>query len=303
MAYSDTQVYALTAGAATPSGIVTALHTHFDSAPGRWGVVSGASLAAGESTVIERDTGGDSHVTLKSRSTTDLCAAVDPGEATTDGGDASTDPTGSDLISPECRSGTLPTFHVDFLLIEHDLAITVLLLDAARTYIAAAIHAGNIYTPLRPNWADLGASGHGALVGAVTDSFVSGRSSWFYTSEQTNGCRVRAFDTSGAAHWVGPTTEGSPFSTVSRHGSTNEDGTVRPMYPMFLSGVDVNGSLDARLGLMRYVSFPPTGSTLAAQYPLVMFDSGVDDDESWLTIANSYTTSTIAVSWERGVNP
>lgn len=301
MAYSDTVLYKLTAAGTAAADFIAAIHAHFDSAPGAWELVPGATVVAGESTAWRLKADADHYTALRRSSTTQFQAVVDHTVSLSNAGDASTPITIPSGASPECSSNTLPTLNADFFLLEHADAVTILFMDAAKTFFANGIHVGKIATPLRPSWADAGITGHGALMGVVADAFFSGRNNWFYNSNQSDGSRLRGPDTAGAPAWYQPYSALNQFvASTGRPSSTSNDGLKKFMVPVTGTLLDVNGSYDLNAVIFKYLSILPIGGAFGGQYPLTIYSSPVDDDEAWISAWSSYTQTTMGINWEYG---
>lgn len=303
MAYSDTTVYTLDAATAALSDIIAALITHWTAAPGRWQLVSGAAPVAGEALAIVAKTSPTCHIGIRRQGTTQLASVVDPSMGITDVGDSSTAPTAGATASPDCRTGTISGVSTRLFVIEHDDAVTVVLQDSGKATTPFCLHIGRILTPLRESDAALGMDGHGALMGRPSDDFGSGITNWFYISSQTNGSRVRVFDSGGNAQWIAPTWTVSIDSSSAVYAGANADGSILSPRPILVQAIDTNGTNDCVIGLTRWLAAAPVSTGLTNQLPRVLLQSPALADEAWMYLRHTAAVTGLVVSWERGVSP
>ena len=296
MGYSDTKTYTLDAATTALSDVMAALIAHFTTAPGRWELVPGAPPVAGESLAIRAKADSISHIAIRRVGTTQLGAVLDPDSSIDSAGDASTEPTGSANMSPECRSGgSFPSISTRFFVCEYDSAIAVLFQDPGKSLLPSGIMVGKLFNPMEDGDELRGIDGHAVLVGAPASSVTN---CWFNTTTQTNGSRIRGLDEGGVAQWY------QAFASFPSTGmSTSVDGTLRPTRGIMMSAANINSSIDLDLGPSIWFKTAPQGASpsFPGKNPLDLLIDPID--QSWLYVRNAVSTTFFIVNWERGVVP
>lgn len=298
MNYSSTKTYTLDAASTAMADIVAALITHWTSAPGLWDIVDSV---AGESVSVVAKASPTCHLNIRRVSTTQLSCNVDPDSNISDPGDASTSPTGSANMSPDCHTGTISSISTRFFVCEYEDAITVLFQDSTKTYTNYGIHAGNIYQAYRASDQAIGFDGHGAMVGHINNS---GTNSWASSSSQVNGSRVRTYNNGGVASWrqCSSSDFGSVLSTSGNFGGISPDGTYKRVVPLTVTALDTNASYDCKCGEFKYLGAAPIGGSPVFSNAAARSIIQSPVDQAWAYLKNTTGTSGLVVSWERGVS-
>lgn len=299
MAYSDTLVYILNLATATNADLLTALETHWTSAPGYWRISPGVTSVTGESLCIELITAPNCQVNFRRNGSGAIRNLLDPDMLISDAGTTASAPVSSSTSKSDESSFPTGTFNTRVYVIETPDAFFVMGQDATKAFFPWGIHAGVVYVPLRSNDSVYGVDGLGLVIGFPSSI---GSPAWFATSTQALGARLKGGLTTSM--WAQCGMYGT-ISTLFNNGAyyspvfNISDKLVRPIP---LSATNLVGSNDLFVGVSKYMGVAPFDRTsFPAQNPRTLLTSSAD--ESWIYVDGGTGSTGFVITWEKGAIP
>ena len=150
--YSETKSYVLTAATSGIADLMSAIHSHFNTAPGHWQLKSGTSSTA-DAIIIEPKTpltGYDLGISIRRNGTTDFRVALDPLNSYSAAGSSGGGPTGASAeASAEIAQIITGIASTKIIVCEYQDAIFVAFHNALLTESIRAFHIGRCFDPLR----------------------------------------------------------------------------------------------------------------------------------------------------------
>lgn len=304
MAYSDTLTYTIDAASTSMADFMTAIISHFNTAPGLWQIKSGVASVAGEAVTIELKTGTAPDINIRRVSTTDLAVTADEANGITDSGDNATAPTTSATAYPEAQTGDITglVLSTRFFICEYSDAIAIIFQDSGKTYTPIILHSGIGYEPARGSSdVALGMTGSLNMAGEPSGSAPAGIQEWSSATDVTDGPRIRTYDSGGGAHFDQVYIVDIDDSSGIDNSSTSEDGLIKVVRPAAIRATDVNGNANLFCGLMKYVGYAPYDTTFVAENPLTVLDAA--SNESWMYIGDAAAIHILVLNVEHNFVP
>lgn len=290
MSLDQTKAYVLTAATSGISDLMTAIHDHFNTAPGLWQLKAGAGSSA-QGIVIEPKTpvsGYDVGISIRRNSTTNFQLALDPLNSYTAAGNASGGPTGgSGEASGDITLAITGIASAKIALIETPDAIVALFFNAGLTTCPQAMHIGRAFDPKLEimRSAPLLSNGLAVLAGLPHANATNG---W---GGSTGGVsRVRHNGGWRPIAWV-TIPSNNPIPN-----SPNADREL--MLPVDCDAYNAASTLPMRGLETRYLRV-----AAASRTSRILVES-TDQDEAWMHVADGTFNGTAAVNvitWEKGV--